>query len=61
METIKLSYTLSSSDIAVSNVTWSSSSNSVATVDQSGNVKAIGKGNTKITLKLSANGVSISD
>ena len=60
-ETVKLSYTLSDENATVSGVTWSSSANSVATVDQNGLVKAIGKGNAKITLRMTANGTSITD
>ena len=59
-ETVKLSYTLSDPAAVVSGVTWSSNKSSVATVDQSGNVKAVSKGSATITLRMTANGVSIS-
>lgn len=60
-ETTLLSYTLSDANAVVSNVTWSSSAKSIATVDPNGNVVAIGKGSARITLKLTANDVSITD
>ena len=59
-ETTQLSYSLSNSDVVATEIIWTSSANNVATVDQKGTVKAIGKGSTKITLKMTVNGKSIS-
>ena len=44
--------TVSPSDATNKTVTWSSGSNAVATVDQSGKVTAVGKGNTTITASI---------
>ncbi|MCL1808181.1 MAG: Ig-like domain-containing protein [Clostridiales bacterium] len=53
-ETTQLSYSLTG-EAEISGISWSSSAPSVATIDQNGNVKAIGKGNTKITLTVTTN------
>jgi len=60
-ETTQLSYTLSVDNAIVSGVTWSSNASNIATVDQNGNVKAVGKGSARITLSLTVDDVSVTD
>lgn len=49
--TEKLTATISPSNVSDTTVTWSSSNTAVATVDASGNVKAVGYGSAVITAK----------
>ena len=57
------SFTVSASSegVALTNVSWSSSNPGVATVDGSGNVKAVGKGNAVISYLASGSAVSGGD
>lgn len=49
-ENASLSYTITPSDASIKNVTWESSSPSIATISQSGRVDAIAEGKTVITV-----------
>lgn len=49
-ETYKILYTISPNDAENQTISWKSSDESVVTVDNEGNVKAVGKGTAKITL-----------
>lgn len=50
-ETIKLTATVLPEDATEPDVTWTSSDNTIATVDENGNVKAVGVGKVTITAK----------
>ena len=49
-ETVQLKATILPTNATNKNVTWTSSNESIATVDQSGNVKAVSKGTATITV-----------
>jgi len=50
-ETLSITATLNPSNVTYNTITWESSNENVAKVDQSGRVSAIGKGTTTITAK----------
>ena len=50
-DTLKLEAIINPSNATDKTVTWESSNDSVATVDNSGNVRAVGEGNVTITVK----------
>ena len=50
----KLSYTITPSNLSDEEVTWSSSDNNIATVDENGNIKALNSGNAIITASVTS-------
>jgi hypothetical protein len=59
-KTLKLTATVQPSDAADKSVTWSSSDDKVAAVDQSGNVKAVSEGKATITVTTNDGGKTAS-
>lgn len=59
-DTFKLNAIITPEDAAVKNVTWSSSNEKIATVDQNGNVKGVAKGECVITATTADGGLTAS-
>ena len=54
-ESSKFSYSVNPSDVEIKSIQWTSSNTSVATVDQSGNVRGIKPGTSTITISVTDN------